>query len=125
MKGLVGKLLPSHSIQTSPDLPPRYFNGHPPQVDISVVQVRGNKNMTHIAGLESFGIDLDELAREFRQKFAASSTVGPSASNPRITEVCIQGHLGNEAVEFLVKTYSMPRNLLSVSLKKGVKAKKT
>ena len=125
MKGLVGKLLPSHSIQVSPDVPPRYFNGSPPVVDISVVQVRGNKNMTHIVGLDSFGIDLEDLAREFRQKFAASSTVGPSASNPKLTEVCIQGHLANEAVEFLVKTYSMPRTLLSVSLKKGVKTKKT
>ena len=118
MKGLVSKLLPSYSIQTSQDHMPRYFNGSPPQVDVSVVQVRGNKNMTHIVGLESYGIDLEELAKEFRQKFAASSTVGPYASNPRLTDVCIQGHLANEAVEFLVKTYSMPRTLLSISLKK-------
>jgi translation initiation factor 1 (eIF-1/SUI1) len=80
--------------------------------------------MTHIVGLERFGVDLDDLGRRLSKKFAASSSVGPNTQQPKLMEVVVQGHLAAEAVEFICATYSFPSKLLSVSLKKGVKAKK-
>ena len=80
--------------------------------------------MTHIVGLDHYGIDLEDLAKRLSRKYAASSSVGANVQQPKLMEVVVQGHLANEAVEFITGTYGFHAKLLSITLKKGVKAKK-
>lgn len=54
MKGIVKKMTRCHYIQPSSDARPIINSGPPPNIDIQVVCVRGNKNMTHIIGKASF-----------------------------------------------------------------------
>jgi predicted RNA-binding protein (TIGR00451 family) len=124
MKGISALLSPAYSVQHAEDAPAKFFSDKPPMVEVEVMQVMGNKKMTHIIGLERYGVDLDDLARKLSKKFAASSSVGANTQQPKLMEIVIQGHLAAEAVEFLVSTYGMPAKLLNVSIKKGVKPKK-
>ena len=98
--------------------------GLPPKVELVVQLVRAKKHVTHVRGLEEFGVDLQVLARDLQRKYAASASVGPCANNPQKREVYVQGNLAREIEEFLVKDCGFKRSMLSVELGKSVKAKK-
>ncbi|KAL1405229.1 Translation machinery-associated protein 22 [Vanrija albida] len=57
------------------------------------------KVLTHIQGLELFGVDLKKAAKLFASKFATGSSV---SKNPQgQDEIVVQGDVGDEVVEML------------------------
>jgi len=64
--------------------------GKSPSVSITVEARMGNKVVTHIRGLDIFGIDMATFSKECSKKFAASSTIGPVNTNPKEKEIVIQ-----------------------------------
>jgi predicted RNA-binding protein (TIGR00451 family) len=124
MKFIVSKLSKAHSIQKYPGAVPLYGNGPHPKVDIIVQMIRAKKFMTHIYGLDDFGIELAALAREVQKKFAASASVGPNSSNPQKSEVYIQGNVAVQLEDYLVDECGLKRSMISIELGKGCKPKK-
>jgi translation initiation factor 1 (eIF-1/SUI1) len=64
-------------------------------------------------------------SKTIQRKYAASATVGNNAMNPRLKEICVQGHLATEIEEYLCSVAGLPRQLIHVSIGKNVKKKKT
>ena len=82
MKGLSSLLSPAHSVGHAEDAVPTFCGGRAPVVEVYVNQVMGKKKMTHIVGLDRFGVDLDDLARRLSKKFAAAAVWAPTRSSP-------------------------------------------
>jgi len=123
MKFVASKLTKCHSIQHYPGAVPIYATGVPPCVEIVVELVRARKHMTHVRGLEAFGVDLGVLARGLQKKLAAAASVGPCGDNPQMQEVFIQGNMAHQVEDFLSSDCGFKKSMLTVSLKKGVKGK--
>jgi len=63
-------------------------------VTLTVKTRQGRKTVTHITGLETFSIDIDEFAEELRKLCAGSASVQPlSGASPKLglQEIMVQG----------------------------------
>ena len=80
--------------------------------------------MTHIKGLEIFGIDLQTMTKDCQKKFACSATYGLIPGMVKDKEVIVQGHLSYEIQEYLINRCSIPSNLIQIVVAKNVKPKK-
>ena len=122
----------------------RLGRGPPTPVDIEVEFRQGNRKkfLTHIRGMEEYGIDGESLSKDVSHRFACSSTietnpVGRPALKKGRVELVLQGHLSEELNALLcgdekltshggVKggEYNLPKSVLNIVLRKGVPARK-
>ena len=74
------------------------------KVVISMVERNRRKAVTHIRGLEFFGLDLKQVAKRCASKFACGCSV---ARNPAgFDEVVIQGDFVDDLVDFIPDEWS-------------------
>jgi len=91
--------------------------GAPPKVQVRTMTRRGH-NVTLVSGLEKYGVDLQILSNQLKQKLAASTAVEE-------TSIMIQG-LWNESVsKFLDEQWGIPLDAMKETVKKSLKEKKT
>jgi translation initiation factor 2D len=122
----------------------RLGRGPPSPVDIEVEFRQGNRRkfLTHIRGMEEYGIDGESLSRDVSHRFACSSTietnpVGRPALKKGRVELVLQGHLSEELSALLTGDesltshggvkggeYNLPKSVINVVLRKGVLARK-
>ena len=121
MKYVSSKLTRCYSIQQYPGAVPIFAVGSAPTVEIVVELVRARKYMTRVRGLETFGVDLTELARNLQKKLASAASVGPSTENPQKKDVFVQGNMAHQIQEFLCNDCGFKRSMVVTTLKKGVK----
>ncbi|KAJ2549354.1 hypothetical protein EV175_004481 [Coemansia sp. RSA 1933] len=97
--------------------------GNPPTVDIICEKKMGNKIVTRIIGLEAYGIDPAEIAKELRTVCASSTAVDPVPGKKNAYSVLVQGHQVPAVTKVLDKRCRLPQQLLTVVDRTG-KAKK-
>ena len=122
----------------------RIGRGAPPSVNIEVENRQGNKRkfLTRIRGMEEYGIDGKSLSNDVSQRFACSASVetnpvGRPALKKNCVEIVFQGRLDVELTALLTgdenmsthggaknSDYNLPKSVISVSLRKGIPAKK-
>ncbi|KAK9365318.1 hypothetical protein V1509DRAFT_585440 [Lipomyces kononenkoae] len=102
----------------------KYLRGPPPKVQILISMKQGHK-VTRITNLETYRIDIHDLANELRTECASSTTVnksveGASVSGQGKLEIQVQGPQSKAAVEVLER-HGLKRIWIEVkdSTKKG------
>ncbi|KAI7927922.1 hypothetical protein M0657_002630 [Pyricularia oryzae] len=72
---------------------------------VTVKRIERNKRkyVTSVSGLESFGLELKKVAKDFGKKFATGSSVTKVASGGE--EIVVQGDVSDEIKEFIVEKY--------------------
>lgn len=78
---------------------------------------RGNKQVTMVSNLKSFGIELDKLSSEFQKTFASSCSVQEEV-------ILVQGYRGKEIIEIMKKEFRIPSEYLELVQKHKKKKKK-
>merc|ERR1712013_486672 len=79
-----------------------------PSVSIKKLSRGGRKCVTSVAGLEGFGVKLDNAAKLFKKKFACgTSVVKGDAGQPDTVDV--QGDFEDEVVDLIVDEFKLPR----------------
>jgi translation initiation factor 1 (eIF-1/SUI1) len=71
---LCSKMQPFHTIQLPEQKEPILRKGHPKPVEIVQEIRQGRKTVTKVTGVEAFGLDVDELVKEFTKLCASSVT---------------------------------------------------
>ncbi|KAJ1796975.1 hypothetical protein LPJ59_003421 [Coemansia sp. RSA 2399] len=93
--------------------------GKPPTVDIVCERKMGNKVVTRVIGLEAYGIDPAEIAKELRTACASSTAVDPVPGKKNAHSVLVQGHQVPAVTKILDKRCKLPQQLLTVLDKTG------
>ncbi|KAJ3304703.1 Translation machinery-associated protein 22 [Kappamyces sp. JEL0829] len=75
------------------------------KVTIMIEERTKRKRITHITGLELFGVDLKKAAKAFASKFAASSAVSKKGDGS--DEIIIQGDCEYELPDFLAASFAI------------------
>jgi len=57
------------------DEEPKYKSGFPPKITVTADKRQGRKFMTHVTGLENYGIDCQQFAAEAKRFFSAAVTI--------------------------------------------------
>ncbi|KAI8062572.1 hypothetical protein BC940DRAFT_341718 [Gongronella butleri] len=123
---LVAKLQPFHMV-TLGNKEPLIKKGTPKPVEITQETRQGRKTMTKVTGMESFGMDIDELCKELTKLCASSATsnaiAGTSPKAP-LYEVLVQGPQIKHVSELLLRK-GVPKKFIMVhdktAKKKGKK----
>ena len=76
MKTLLKKFTPYFAI-VGPNGQAQISSGRLPTIQVAVEARMGNKVVTHIRGLELFGVDVVGLAKDCQKRFACAATTGP------------------------------------------------
>ncbi|KAJ2525184.1 hypothetical protein GGI11_000217, partial [Coemansia sp. RSA 2049] len=108
---------------TVPGKEAKLRTGNPPTVDIICEKKMGNKVVTRVIGLEAYGIDPAEIAKELRTLCASSTTIDPVPGKKNEHSVLVQGHQVSAVIKLLDSRCKLPERLLTVVDKTG-KAKK-
>ena len=117
--------------------------GEPKPIDIEVEFRQGNRKkfLTHIRGMEEYGVDGVALSQDVSRRFACSSSVeanpvGRAALKKGRVELVFQGHLSEELTALLTGDdlschggatdggYNLPKSVFNVVLRKGIPARK-
>ncbi|WYZ42947.1 hypothetical protein EsH8_VI_000646 [Colletotrichum jinshuiense] len=72
-------------------------------VTIKRIERNKRKYVTAVSGLESFGLELKKVSKEFGKKFATGSSVTKTPSGGE--EIVVQGDVSDEIEEFLLEKY--------------------
>ncbi len=90
-------------------------SGSPPRITILVKRIQGGRrSTTHIENVSAYRLEDARLGRDLQRLLAASATVQPSARNPRVTEVMVQGDEAARVADFLVNSYGLPRSVVVI-----------
>ena len=83
----------------------------------------GNKKVTRVFGLKSFGFDSNELSQYLKIKFSTAVSFDKSDENikKKLPELEIHGHLSYELSELLMEEYGIPSKYIEIT---GLKKKK-
>lgn len=73
------------------------------RVILKRVERTKRKHVIVVSGLETFGLDLKKVAKDFGKKFACGSSVTKSASGQ--DEIVVQGDLSDDILEFIEDHY--------------------
>ncbi|KAJ2712456.1 hypothetical protein H4R19_002742, partial [Coemansia spiralis] len=106
-----------------PGKAPSVRPGPPPSVDIVCERRTGNKVVTRAVGLEAYGIDPTNVAKELRTMCASSTAVDPVPGKKDAQAVLVQGHHVVALTKLLAK-HGLPAELLRVTDKSGKTPKK-
>lgn len=79
---------------------------------ITEIERSKRKHVTVVTGLESFGLDLKKMAKEFGKKFATGSSVTKKPSGGE--EITIQGEVGDDLKDWLVEKQKLDGKQISV-----------
>lgn len=140
----VAKMEPAYAVVQMPGSKiTKLARGVPPKVQIEVSKRSGrNKFSTRLRGIEEYGIDGNDFCHDVMKRFACSGTIEvdePIMGNLKKghVELVFQGHLIEELRALLLgeerltshggaknSEYSIPKQSIVVTLKKGVPAKK-
>ncbi|KAJ1921774.1 Translation machinery-associated protein 22 [Mycoemilia scoparia] len=91
------------------------------KVYIKRVTRNKRKHITHVNGLEVFGIDLKKVAKQLANHFACGGSV---SKNPQgLDEIVVQGDFSQEIRDIIVKKYPQvpPQNIELIEDKKEKK----
>ncbi|KAJ2450154.1 hypothetical protein EV183_004468 [Coemansia sp. RSA 2336] len=105
-----------------PNASPTIKLGYPPKIDIVCEKKMGNKVVTRTAGLEVYGIDSANMAKELRTMCASSTTLDPVPGKKNAMSVLVQGHQVKSVTKLLEK-HGLSADLLKVTDRSG-KSKK-
>ncbi|KAL7471292.1 hypothetical protein ACHAXS_011591 [Conticribra weissflogii] len=115
---------------------------NPVSIEVEFRQGNKKKFLTRVRGMEEYGIDAESLSAEVSNRFACSSTVetnpvGRATLKKGRAELVFQGHLSEELTALLTgdeklsghggakgSDYCLPKNVIKVTLRKGVPARK-
>ena len=123
LKAFLNKLSPYSAI-VQPGKSPVIRSGGLPTIHIEVLSRMGNKVVTVVRGLEAYGYECKEVARDFQKRFACSASVSPVTGQPQLREVVVQGNWADELRTHLVQSCLVPSNLVESKLGKNVKPKR-
>jgi density-regulated protein DRP1 len=73
------------------------------KVIIKRIERNKRKYVTAVQGLESFGLDIKKVAKDFGKKFATGSSVTKIPGGGE--EITVQGDLSDDIYDFVVETY--------------------
>lgn len=107
--------------ETNKELPIR---GTLPQVEIITETKIGRKLITRISNIEYFNIDIESFANELKIKCSGSTVVKPKVSNPKITEISVQGPHFKIVNELLTNKHGLNPNWISFTDKSKPKKKR-
>jgi len=112
-----------------PDQPVKYKFGPIPRIRISTEnRSGGRKHVTHISGLETFGIDPKEFANMCRKKFACATSAQALEGKQRkgLMEVKIAGQMDDQTRDLLCdkSTYHIPAKFIRIEEAKQPKKDK-
>lgn len=111
---LRGRLKPFHRFNSrTSDAAPVVRAGPPPTLSVAL-QSRGGsrKVVTHVIGLEAFGVDLESAAAALRLRCAASTAV---RAGDRQSELVIQGAAADETLAWLEDEYAIDASFVRVA----------
>ena len=97
-------------------------SGGPPTVVLDVKKRAGNKDVTLVRGLQSFGMSNEAVSKDWQKLFACSVSVATVAGMAKEKEIMIQGNMVNELERCLHDKWNIPRELI-INNKKGVGGK--
>jgi len=108
-----------HSAIILGDAKPKWIYGPIPKILFSLEKRQGGKkHVTHITGLETYGISPKEFASACRKKFACATTAQklPGSQKKGKQEVKIQGDLIYDLIDFLGNpaTYNIPSKFTEI-----------
>lgn len=108
---VLSRMQPAHEVTPAGGGPPVVHRGALPFISFTVAQRTGNKKVTLVEGLETYGIDVAHLAHEVQVGVAASTTLTTLANGKQ--QLLVQGN----QVVFLEKlltgpSYGVPRKYL-------------
>jgi translation initiation factor 2D len=111
------RLLEYHTITGLPGGPVTK-KGHVPAVRLEENRAHGH-NVTLVSGLETYGLDMDDLAQNFKKKLmcTTSTQLMPGKTNKN-KEVVIQGHHKDPVLAELTGLYGIPEKYIQVTQKK-------
>lgn len=85
---------------------------------IKLAKVRGNKNVTTISNLQSFGIVLDEeLRKALARRFSVSVSLAPTANQKEGLAITVQGKYVMQLQEFLMERFGIPAKFFKIEAK--------
>eukprot|EP01029_Cantina_marsupialis_P028382 TRINITY_DN776087_c0_g1_i1.p1 TRINITY_DN776087_c0_g1~~TRINITY_DN776087_c0_g1_i1.p1 ORF type:complete len:196 (+),score=60.65 TRINITY_DN776087_c0_g1_i1:29-589(+) len=85
-----------------------------PKVVLAKGARKGNKTITQITGIDSFGLKLKQVAKLCKKKFASSCSVQPNKTNPKHQDVVIQGDWLYDLPKFLFKEFEIPKESMYI-----------
>lgn len=91
---------------------------------VTVKRIERNKRkfVTTVSGLESFGLELKKVAKDFGKKFATGSSVTKVASGGE--EIVVQGDVSEEIKDFIIDKYkNVPEDNIELIDDKKLKKK--
>ena len=88
-------------------------SGGPPKVVLDVKRRAGNKDVTIVRGLQSFGLSNEIVSKDWRKQFACSVSVNTIAGMVKAKEVVMQGNMINELERCLYEQCHIPRELIN------------
>eukprot|EP01119_Soliformovum_irregulare_P024408 TRINITY_DN8748_c0_g1_i1.p1 TRINITY_DN8748_c0_g1~~TRINITY_DN8748_c0_g1_i1.p1 ORF type:complete len:408 (-),score=177.08 TRINITY_DN8748_c0_g1_i1:6-1229(-) len=110
-KMILGEMQPWHVIEKGESREVK--KGNPKPIQIQTKRRQGNKHVTLISGLETFGINYEELASELRVKCASSTSVSEEHSGKNPGKVLlVQGTVIKEVSEILISEYKVPKKFI-------------
>ncbi|KAJ1728568.1 hypothetical protein LPJ61_003971, partial [Coemansia biformis] len=123
---LHGRLQEKMTLYTQLSIPgkaPSVRLGPAPAIDILCERRMGNKVVTRAIGLETYGIDPANVAKELRTMCASSTAVDPVPGKKGVHAALVQGH---HVVAFtkLLAGHGLPAELLRVTDRSGKTPKK-
>jgi len=107
-----------------PGQPPIFKKGGLPPVSLNVETRSGNKKVTLVTNLETYGVNPAELGKEIRVQAAASTSVSAAPGQKMgVKQLLIQGNQVNLVVAILTEKYNIEKKHIS-GIEKGEKKKK-
>lgn len=73
------------------------------RITLKRVERARRKHVIIVSGLETFGLDLKKVAKDFGKKFACGSSVTKSAAGQ--DEIVVQGDLSDDILEYIEEKY--------------------
>eukprot|EP01117_Protostelium_nocturnum_P006218 TRINITY_DN2241_c0_g1_i1.p1 TRINITY_DN2241_c0_g1~~TRINITY_DN2241_c0_g1_i1.p1 ORF type:complete len:453 (+),score=112.17 TRINITY_DN2241_c0_g1_i1:539-1897(+) len=113
---IINKMQPHYILKIGDDNS-EIRKGSPGPINITLEDRQQRKHITHIFGLESFGINPNSVSSEFNKLFAASTTVQQLPGKTAGKEVLIQGDFVKEIATYIIEKYSIPKKYLQASHK--------
>ncbi|KAI8096873.1 uncharacterized protein BX664DRAFT_377996 [Halteromyces radiatus] len=121
---LLSKMQPFHLV-TLPGKEPILRKGIPKEIEVTQEIRQGRKTVTKLTGMESFGLEIDDLCKELTKLCASSATHnqihGTSPKAP-LYEIMVQGPQMKHVSELLLRK-GVPKKLIMVNDKTAKKGK--
>ncbi|KAB7493865.1 Eukaryotic translation initiation factor 2D [Armadillidium nasatum] len=109
---LLGKMAPAVRITREGQVP-LIKKGKLEPIEIAIAKRTGNKKVTLIYNVGTYGIDESEFAHQIQVGVATSTSVGPAENKPQgMTQVLVQGNQVLFIGKLLLDTYKLPRKYI-------------